>query len=168
MILRNARHELFAQAIARGANQTEAAKAAGYSERTACEQGSRLMRNAQIKARIQELRERGAEQAVTEVALSKQYVIRKLIDITERCTSEAHYAPTAANKSLELLGREVGLFREVVPIEVFNLALAQMGAAVAKYVTDEETIQRIAFEWGKIDLTRKVKTGEAETHAPVM
>src|SRR5215831_11256721 len=109
MILQNARHELFAQAVAKGVNQSAAAKAAGYSAKTACEQGSRLARNVQIAARIKELRERGAEQAVTEVAVNREYVIRKLVEIVEKTTGQ-QFAPSAANKSLELIGREIGLF----------------------------------------------------------
>jgi phage terminase small subunit len=151
LILQNPRHEQFAQAIAKGVNQTTAAKLAGYSERTACEQGSRLVRNAQIAARIQELRERGTEQAINEVAVSKEWVIRKLVGIVEKTTGEAHYAPTAANKSLELLGKEIGMFKEdMIPRVAFDLLLYRMGESLVDLIQDPVLLDKIAARWEKI------------------
>jgi len=169
LILQNAKQELFAQMVAKGVSQTEAAKTAGYSEKTACEQGSRLARNVQIKARIEELRHRGAEQAVAAIAIDRAWVIQKLVGIAETCTSKHHYAPQAANKSLELLGKDLGLFRDYVPLEVFNLMMSQMGAAVARYISDDETLLKIATEWEKITVG-KVKPTDASgmESGPVM
>src|ERR1700728_4363808 len=48
----NAKQKLFIQAYLACKNATEAAKAAGYSAGSARQEGSRLMTNADIKARI--------------------------------------------------------------------------------------------------------------------
>lgn len=64
-VLKNPKHELFAQELAKGKNQTEAYKAAGYQvEGNVAEtSASRLFRNAQVVARVTELQERGAQRA---------------------------------------------------------------------------------------------------------
>jgi hypothetical protein len=148
LILQNPRHEAFAEAVAKGATQTTAAKLAGYSERTACEQGSRLVRNAQIKARIEELRNLGAAQCVAAISIDKAWVINKLVGVAEKCTSKEHYAPGAANKSLELLGKEIGMFKEdMIPRAVFDAILFKMGDVVVTYVSDPVTLDRIANAW---------------------
>lgn len=48
-----ARRTLFVAAyLANGGNATEAAKSAGFSEKTACSQGSRLLRNVEVAAAV--------------------------------------------------------------------------------------------------------------------
>ena len=49
------RHETFARAVAGGATQTAAARAAGYSERRLAVTGSQLAQRPDVKARIKEL-----------------------------------------------------------------------------------------------------------------
>lgn len=51
----NTRHELFAQAKARGESNTQAAISAGYSQASAHNQGTRLIKNDAIRARFLEL-----------------------------------------------------------------------------------------------------------------
>ncbi len=66
-VLKNPRHERFAQEVAKGKSQSDAYAAAGYkpSEHHA----SRLARNGKVKARVAELLERGAAKA--EVTVKK-------------------------------------------------------------------------------------------------
>lgn len=60
-VLKNAKHERFAQELAKGKSQSEAYEAAGYapSEPNA----SRLTRNDKVRARLAELQERAAVRA---------------------------------------------------------------------------------------------------------
>ncbi len=58
-------HKAFADKFIECGNATEAAKAAGYSEKTAYSQGSRLLKNVDISAYIQE---RMAQQDAERVA----------------------------------------------------------------------------------------------------
>lgn len=53
--LKNIRHEHFAAAYALTKNATQAAKEAGYSPKTAHAQGFRLLKYADVQARIEEL-----------------------------------------------------------------------------------------------------------------
>lgn len=55
--LANKRHEKFCHEYIKDMNATQAAIRTGYSEKTAKMQGSRLMTNDDIKARVSELRE---------------------------------------------------------------------------------------------------------------
>ena len=64
-ILRNARQERFAQAIAKGATQTDAAIKAGYKNPKG--NAHRIMENEDVKARIAELAEKIAERTVVSV-----------------------------------------------------------------------------------------------------
>jgi len=64
--LSNAKHEAFARAIVEGKQGREAYRAAGYSAKPAAAEtnASRLLRNAQVSARIDELKAAAAEGAV--------------------------------------------------------------------------------------------------------
>jgi phage terminase small subunit len=59
--LENARHERFAQELAKGKSQTEAYSTAGFAHSEA--NASRLTRNDKVQRRIAELQERAAEKA---------------------------------------------------------------------------------------------------------
>ena len=64
-VLRNPRHEKFAQEIAKAKTATAAMAAAGYSDPR---NSTRLMKNDEIRRRIDELKERGAARAEVSVA----------------------------------------------------------------------------------------------------
>lgn len=73
--LKNPRHEIFAQALAKGRSVTEAYALAGYqvNSKTAAEAGSRLSRTVKVAARLSELQERTAKHiAVTVESLSAE------------------------------------------------------------------------------------------------
>lgn len=65
-VLSNARHEIFAQETVKGASGREAYKTAGYkpkNDNVADANASRLLRDAKVRARIEELQERAAVRA---------------------------------------------------------------------------------------------------------
>jgi ribonucleotide reductase alpha subunit len=64
--LKNARHERFAQELAKGAAASHAYAAAGY--KPSDQAASRMTRNIKVAARIEELKERAAERTVVTVA----------------------------------------------------------------------------------------------------
>lgn len=69
--LENAKHELFAQAIAKGATGREAYRAAGYAVKTdgaADANASRLLGTAKVASRVRELQSAAAEEAVVTAA----------------------------------------------------------------------------------------------------
>jgi phage terminase small subunit len=69
-VLTNAKHEKFAQALAKGKTQVDAYAAAKYAAtgKVAEANASRLLRNAKVAARVAELLERAANRAECTVA----------------------------------------------------------------------------------------------------
>jgi phage terminase small subunit len=117
-ILPNARHEAFAHGLARGLSATEAYVNAGYKDSRSS--ASRLSTNANIVARVAELQQMAAQGVV----IDRQWVIARLTENVERAmqiqqvmqggkpTGEYRYDGAVANKALELLGKEIGMFVE--------------------------------------------------------
>ena len=90
-------------------NATQAAIRSGYSERTAKQQGSRLLTNVDVRAEIVVL-EREQQQADQ---VDRQYVITRLRHFAEHGEKEANRL-----RATELLGKTVGLFVEQVEAHV--------------------------------------------------
>ena len=113
-------------------NATQAAIRAGYSERTAEAQGSRLLRNVKVAEAI---RAAQAERSET-VGITQQYVLDNLREIVERCMQRApvmvrrgrefvqlideegrhvwRFDAKGATAALALLGKHLGMFTEQV------------------------------------------------------
>lgn len=115
--LRNARHELFAQGIASGKPIEDAYQAAGFSRDR--RNAERLRERDDVSRRIDAiLTNRDAAitkkttRAVERVGISKEWVIEKLREnaLNSLAIGTPTYNPTAANKALELLGKEIGMF----------------------------------------------------------
>jgi hypothetical protein len=117
-MLENQRWELFAQGLAKGLTQGEAYLQAGYKRSPSAP--SRLFENVRIKDRVQELIGR---QAVN-VVINKQYLMEAAIENLEKALgrkpvkigAEAReiyvYRGDVANRVLQMLGPDVGLFIE--------------------------------------------------------
>jgi phage terminase small subunit len=128
-ILKNAKHEAFAHGIAKGSSIAQAYIDAGYSEQGANPSGIRLLRNATVQARIDEIKS-NIEKAVEEkVGITKAYVISKLQQNLERAlqevavvdrdgkeTGEYRYEGSVANRAAELIGKELGMFSDKLKI----------------------------------------------------
>jgi hypothetical protein len=80
--LKNARHERFAQELAKGKSQSEAYKSAGYSAtgNAAESAAARLVRNVQVSGRVGQLKARAAERAVVTV----ESITQRLLSIAEK------------------------------------------------------------------------------------
>lgn len=115
-VLNNPKHERFAQGLAAGKSATEAYGAAGYKPHQPS--ASRLLSNVIVQSRVAELQARSADGVV----LSRQYVLDRLMQNVERAmqyeeikaggepTGEFKYEGSVANRALELLGKELGMF----------------------------------------------------------
>jgi hypothetical protein len=93
------------------------------------------------------LKQRSVDQAVHELSINKVCVLQKLVEIAEKCTTNEHYAPSAANKSLELIGREIGMFRDSIPMETFQAINRALALVVLKYVADQQILDRIVGDF---------------------
>ncbi|RYD51204.1 MAG: terminase small subunit [Sphingobacteriales bacterium] len=113
-------------------NATEAAKAAGYSEKTANEQGARLLANVSIRKALEEMQEQSAERT----GITKDFVLVNLKEVVERCMQRApvmirqgremvqlqdeegrdvwQFDSKGANGALKLLGDHLGLYTKKV------------------------------------------------------
>ncbi len=120
-VLKNRRHEMYAQALATGISQVAAYKYAGYNpdKGAAC----RLAANPRVKARLNELLAKAAAKTVVDRA----WILDKLAENARNCLAIdvvtidkvkiVTHNPAAANKALELLGKEKGMFREQVQLD---------------------------------------------------
>jgi hypothetical protein len=144
----NARHELFAQNIVKGMTSRDAYRAAGFksdSDAATDASASRLLSSAKVSERIMELQAKAADETV----LTKAWVIERLIRNVERAmtaepvldregkpTGEYTYQGSVANRALELLGKEQGMFvdrKEVgKPGQFENLDNKQLDEAIAR------------------------------------
>lgn len=109
-------------------NATQAAIRAGYSEKTATEQGSRLLTNVNVSTRIEELKSQRAEK----LELDAEWVLKRLKEISDKCmqaepvmawdyserklveTGEYSFDSNGANKATELIGKHLGMFKDKV------------------------------------------------------
>jgi hypothetical protein len=107
-LLRNPRHEKFAQLVATGQSPAQAYVAAGYEERTSYTCGPRLLKRIEVLARVNELRKSVAQSAVNHAGLNREFVLTELMDNAIKAKENQEWS--ASNRALELLGKELGLF----------------------------------------------------------
>ena len=104
-------------------NGTQAAIRAGYSEKTATEQASRLLTNVKVAESIQ----KNMDARAKKVELSAETVLKGIMRVIDRCeqaepvldreglpTGEYRFEANAALKGYELLGRHLKLFTDRV------------------------------------------------------
>jgi phage terminase small subunit len=117
----------FAEEYVVDLNATQAAIRAGYAPASAGIEGHRLLKNAKIDAII-----RAEMQAMADrTHVSQDFVLRGLIanynramqaepvlDREGNATGEYEYEGSVANKSLELIGKHLGMFREKADLSV--------------------------------------------------
>lgn len=137
--LDNQRHERFAQDLAKGLPADKAYEAAGFKANRG--NASTLKQNQNILNRVSELlteREtihaQATADAIKSTALTKQWVIETLMENVARAmqatpvktddegkaTGEYQYQGSIANRALELLGKELGMFVERTQNENVN------------------------------------------------
>ncbi len=103
----NAKRRRFVEAYLIEPDARQAALKAGYGVRSAGSQGRRLLQNGPVSAAI-----RAAQEARSaDMWLTAQYVLEELKATYEAAKAAGNWA--AANKSLELLGKHRGMFRDV-------------------------------------------------------
>lgn len=140
-VLKNPRHERFAQELAAGKSAAEAYELAGYKPNRG--NAASLKQDQSISTRVAELLQERAEmhaqataEAVQRISLTKEWVLERLIENAERAlqarqvkdsegnpTGEYKYDGAVANRALELLGKELGMFidrKQVQTVDEFD------------------------------------------------
>ena len=104
------KQELFAQALAQHGHMTRAAIEAGYSTKGAGVAGSRLAAKPKVKQRIMELQKDNREKVQRAVVADRAWVLNSLVANAEDALKAKDRS--AANRALELVGNELGMFIE--------------------------------------------------------
>ncbi len=102
----SARQALFVGEYIISGNATQAAIKAGYSEKTACEQGSRLLTNVKVSREIEQRQQR----RVDRLNLSADFVLENILRTAEKARDVGEYS--AALRGYELLGKHLKLFTD--------------------------------------------------------
>lgn len=105
-LLKNNRHELFAQALFQGKTDIQAYEDAGFVRNHG--NASILRHNQKIVDRLAELNAR----TVASVNLTKEWVIENLIGVVLDARAQEKPDSAGANKALHLLGLELQMFVE--------------------------------------------------------
>jgi hypothetical protein len=115
--LQNARWERFAKEVAAGKSLTDAYKCLESKAKDPAKAGSALASNPEVRCRINELTRRVTNKTMERVsertAITKEWVIRELLDNAELAKADGSWA--ARNRSLELIGKEIGMFGDQEP-----------------------------------------------------
>jgi phage terminase small subunit len=154
-ILPNHKHELFAQGLAKGLSADAAYQAAGYKRDRG--NAARLTANDSIQKRVAEIQGKAAEKA----EVNKAWVMERLKEIVERAmqavphldhegnpTGVYTYQGNVANKALELLGRELGMFAQRQPRDEDNPQMLRVMIDAPPDETREQWLARTARERG--------------------
>jgi len=120
-VLTNKKQERFAIELAKRTPQGQAYELAGYKRNDA--HASRLAKNGKVLARVAELQERVTAKVVEKTAISRIWVLDMLRENLERALThkavldgegnpigEYTYNGNVANRALELIGKELGMF----------------------------------------------------------
>ena len=113
-------------------NAAAAARRAGYSEKHADSIAAQLLSKTKVFEAVQSaIAARSAKAEIT-----AEYVLENLKRLSERCMSEEEFAPSAAARALELLGKHLGLFSDRVELSGSLSVLGVLGD-LTKRVGDE-------------------------------
>jgi hypothetical protein len=120
-VLKNQRHELFAQALAKGATADAAYAEAGYSPNRG--NATRLNANESVRKRVEEIKAAAARKTVNAIALTEA-------DFLSRLIREADYMDEGASHSarvsaVKIIGEHLGLLKNRMEHDVSD-ALAEL------------------------------------------
>lgn len=126
--LKNKQHELFCFEVVSGKSNTQAAIDAGYSEKTAYSTANRLLKNVEIKNRIEELMAQIASEKVADAQEVMEYLTSVLrgesrssvLCLAGEGTQEVIEKPPDEKerlKAAEMLGKRYGLYTDKLDVE---------------------------------------------------
>ncbi len=101
----NDKQRRFAEFYAANPNATEAARAAGYSEKTARSQGQRMLTNVDIQQYVKQLQEKAASLRIASMSQVKAFWSDTMSDTTEKTADRL--------KASELLAKSAGAFLHI-------------------------------------------------------
>jgi hypothetical protein len=131
--LKNARHERFAQELAKGKSQLEAYVAAGYKpdDGAAC----RLSGNVRVRDRVLELTKITTEKVIEKTAIDAAWVLKKAAELHDKALKAKQLS--VAKGALDIIGKHVD-------VQAFREQIQHSGLIEYKNLSDEEIAARIA------------------------
>ena len=136
-------------------NGTQAAIRAGYSEHSAPQIGSRLLRHPLVAAALAERQTEVGER----LDLEATQVLAELRLVVERCLQampvldgqgreigEWRFDAAAATQALALIGKQLGMFSNQIDVRLLRSEVAQVAA---EFGLDEDEVLREADRWLK-------------------
>ena len=127
----NARQELFCEEYLKDMNATQAAIRAGYSEKTAYSQGQRLLKNVEIKNKLQGIREKIQDENIATIKDIEEFlslsmngemeeevvsVVGKGEGYSKVVKSKKQISLKDRIKAAELLGKRYGIWTDKVDV----------------------------------------------------
>ena len=175
-VLRNPRHERFCGLVASGVNPTEAYISIGYSALGANQAASRLLARIDVRSRVSELQVATQQNTIERSALSRAWVLDSLMSVVQRCM-QAEPATDAkgkqlgaytfnaagANRALELLGRELGMFIDKPVRPVWDGSLKSLTDEQLARITQD--LEAAAFKDDPAGLEAWRRTGQITIEA---
>lgn len=134
----NARQELFCEEYLKDMNATQAAIRAGYSEKTAYSQGQRLLKNVEIKNKLQEIREKIQDENIATIKDIEEFLSLSMNgEMEEEVVSvvgegEGYSKVVKSKKQIslrdrikaaELLGKRYGIWTDKVELQSENVVI---------------------------------------------
>lgn len=107
----NDKHRRFCEEYLKDSNGAQAAIRAGYSERTAKVQASRLLTNVDLKSYIKERQ----KELDNDAGFTREKILNALFE--NHNIARSLEQTNASNKALELIGKAIGLFVEKQEVE---------------------------------------------------
>ena len=122
-------------------NATEAAKRAGYSQKTAYSIGQRLLRNVEISNAINSAMSERSERT----ALNADYVLHSLHEIAQRCMQKSPVM-VKGEQAIDDEGRHLWTFDAKNAIRALELLGKHMGMFSDKNREQEETPEEVKMQ----------------------
>ena len=94
-------------------NQTQAAKLAGYSEKTAHEIGRQNLNKLEVRQAIEEK----TKPIRDKLKLDAEWVFEQFRLIAQRCMTDEHFDQAGANRAVENIAKLNGLFTEKLQLD---------------------------------------------------
>lgn len=108
--LRDPKHEQFVQLVVSGLSAPKAYTSAGYSTKGAPQSANRLLKRADVARRFAYLQAAIAQHGIQKAAVDRARVLARLDELSREAQAKEQF--TAAIRAEELLGKELGMFRD--------------------------------------------------------
>jgi adenosyl cobinamide kinase/adenosyl cobinamide phosphate guanylyltransferase len=131
--LKNARHERFAQELAKGSTSDAAYIAAGFKANRG--NATRLKANESVFDRVQEIKGVTAEKVIEKTGIDAAWVLTKAAELHAKALEEKQLS--VAKGALDLIGKHVD-------VQAFREQMQFSGLIEYKNLSDEEILARIA------------------------